>query len=43
MLDVNSGTFSNDGVTILSFVDIDSSEYRRKIDTKVVRKKCFPT
>ena len=27
MLDVNSGTFSNDGVTILSFVDIDSSEY----------------
>lgn len=30
MLDVNSGTFSNDGVTILSFVDIDSSEYRRK-------------
>lgn len=43
MLDVNSGTFSNDGVTILPFVDIDSSEYRRKIDTKVVRKKCFPT
>lgn len=42
MLDVNSGTFSNDGVTILSFVDIDSSEYRRKIDTKVVRKKMFP-
>lgn len=38
MLDVNSGTFSNGGVTILSFVDIDSSEYRRKIDTKVVRK-----
>lgn len=38
MLDVNSGTFSGDGVTIVSFVDIDSSEYRRKIDTKVVRK-----
>lgn len=38
MLDVNSGTFSNDGTTIVSFVDIDSSEYRRKIDTKVVRK-----
>lgn len=37
-LDTNEGTFSNDGVTILSFVDIDSSEYRRKIDTKVVRK-----
>lgn len=41
MLDVNSRTFSNDGTTIVSFVDIDSSEYRRKIDTKVVRKKCF--
>lgn len=38
MLDVNSGTFSGDGATIVSFVDIDSSEYRRKIDTKVVRK-----
>lgn len=37
-LDINGGTFSNDGVTMLSFVDIDSSEYRRKIDTKVVRK-----
>ena len=31
MLDVNSGKFSDDGVTIVSFVDIDSSEYRRKI------------
>ncbi len=38
MLDVNSGTFSGDGATIVSFVDIDSSEYRRKVDTKVVRK-----
>lgn len=38
MLDVNSGTFSGEGATIVSFVDIDSSEYRRKIDTKVVRK-----
>lgn len=30
MLDVNGGTFSNDGVTIVSFVDIDLSEYRKK-------------
>lgn len=38
MLDVNQGTFSEEGTTVLSFVDIDSSEYRKKIDTKVVRK-----
>ncbi len=38
MLDVNSGTFSEEGKTVVSFVDIDSTEYRKKIDTKVVRK-----
>lgn len=37
-LDVEKGEFSNEGVTVLSYVDIDSDEYRRKIDTKVVRK-----
>lgn len=37
-LDVTKGTFFNDGLTLESFVDIDSSEYRKKIDTKVVRK-----
>lgn len=37
-LDVEKGEFSNAGVTVLSYVDIDSDEYRRKIDTKVVRK-----
>lgn len=37
-LDVEKGKFSNEGVTVLSYVDIDSDEYRRKIDTKVVRK-----
>lgn len=37
-LDVNNGIFAEDGTTIISFVDIDSSEYRRKIDTKTVRK-----
>lgn len=37
-LDTTKGTFSGDGETILSYVDIDSGEYRRKIDTKAVRK-----
>lgn len=37
-LDVKNGTFSADGETIISLVDIDSGEYRRKIDTKAVRK-----
>ncbi len=37
-LDVNNGIFAEDGTTVISFVDIDSSEYRRKIDTKTVRK-----
>ena len=38
ILDIKKGTFSEDGETILSYVDIDSAEYRRKIDTKAVRK-----
>ena len=29
-LDVAIGTFSKDGKTIVSFIDIDSSEYRRR-------------
>lgn len=37
-LDVNRGTFAEEGETIISLVDIDSGEYRRKIDTKTVRK-----
>ncbi len=37
-LDITKGTFSEDGETILSYVDIDSAKYRRKIDTKAVRK-----
>jgi len=37
-LDVKKGTFVEEGKTIISFVDIDSGEYRRKIDTKTVRK-----
>lgn len=37
-LDVKEGTFSDEGTTIVSYVDIDSSEYRRKIDTRTVRR-----
>ena len=37
-LDINRGTFANDGQTVISLVDIDSAEYRRKIDTKTVRR-----
>ena len=37
-MDVNTGTFVDEGTTVVSLVDIDSGEYRRKIDTKTVRK-----
>ncbi len=37
-LNIKNGTFFDDGETIISFVDIDSTEYRRKIDTKTVRR-----
>ena len=37
-LDINNGTFSNEGETIISFVDVDSTEYRKKIDTRTVRR-----
>ena len=37
-IDVNNTTFSNEGKTVVSFVDVDSGEYRRKIDTKTVRR-----
>ena len=36
-LDVNNGIFAEEGATVISFVDIDSGEYRRKIDTKTQR------
>lgn len=32
------GTFTKEGKTIISLVDFDSTEYRRKIDTKTVRR-----
>ena len=37
-LDVNEGIFAQDGQTVISLVDIDSTEYPRKIDTKTVRR-----
>lgn len=37
-INVNEGTFSDDGKTVVSFVDIDSIIYRKKIDTKTVRR-----
>lgn len=37
-IDVSKGTFFGDGKNVVSIVDVDLDEYRRKIDTKVVRK-----
>lgn len=38
LLDASKGTFAEDGNTVVSLVDMDSSEYRRKIDNKTVRR-----
>lgn len=37
-LNVANGTFADEGETIISIVDADPTEYRRKIDTKTVRR-----
>lgn len=37
-IDVTKGEFSEDGKTIVSLVDIDTTEYRRKVDNRTVRK-----
>ena len=37
-LDIEKSTFFDEGETMISFVDIDSSTYRKKIDTKSVRR-----
>ena len=37
-LNIEEGTFAAEGETIVSLVDIDSSEYRRKTDMKTVRR-----
>ena len=35
---INNGTFADEGETVVSFVDVDSTEYRKKIDTRTVRR-----
>lgn len=37
-LDVNAGTFADDGISFASLVDIDFDAYRRKNDMKTVRR-----
>ncbi|WP_310604889.1 type II toxin-antitoxin system HicB family antitoxin [Anaerosporobacter sp.] len=37
-LDINIGTFVEEGKTIVTLVDIDSTKYRKKIDTRTVRR-----
>lgn len=37
-VDVSKGTFADDGKGFVSVVDADISDYRRKIDTKPVRR-----
>lgn len=37
-IDPSKGTFAEDGKGIVSMVDIDFSEYRRKVDNKTVRR-----
>ena len=37
-LDISKGTFAENGKTVVSFVDVDSATYRKKIDTKTVRR-----
>ena len=37
-LNVNAGTFAEEGKTIVSLVDVDPAEYRKKIDTRTVRR-----
>ena len=38
ILNADTGTFAEEGKTIVSLVDVDPAEYRRKIDTKTVRR-----
>ena len=38
LLDVSKCTFCDEGETVISLVDVDPTEYRKKIDTKTVRR-----
>ena len=37
-LNLKNAAFAEEGETVISLVDIDSGEYRRKIDTRTVRR-----
>lgn len=37
-VDVDNGAFSQEGETIMSFVDVDFQEYRRSLSRKMVRR-----
>ena len=37
-IDTSKGTFAEDGEDYVSFVDIDFTEYRRRVDNKTVRR-----
>lgn len=37
-LNVDTGTFAEEGKTIVSLVDVNPAEYRKKIDTRTVRR-----
>ena len=37
-IDTSKGTFAEDGEGYVSFVDIDFTEYRRRVDNKTVRR-----
>ncbi len=37
-IDISAGTFAEDGKGFVSMVDVDTKEYRRKIDTRAVRR-----
>lgn len=38
VIDTSSGTFASSGTTLLSLVDVNTEEYRRKLDTRSVRR-----
>lgn len=38
VIDASKGTFSSEGKTFVSLVNIDTSEYRRKVNNKSVRR-----
>lgn len=37
-IDIDKGTFSEEGISYVSIIDVDITEYRRKVDNKSVRR-----